>query len=343
MRPLLALAILLLGISSAAPETKFQESIPQESIPAVSAKLLPASFTLEVSEAKADRDLNVDKPAIESSDSAHDQDEEAASPPKPPAPVGADAQADADVVGSLDGVCKALMTSAIDYDLPVPFFANLIWQESGLRHDVVSKAGAQGIAQFMPEVAAEQGLGNPFDPRQAIPASARLLHALREHFGNLGFAAAAYNAGAHRVGEWLDKRKSLPRETRTYVLRVTGRSIEAWRKSPVDDSRLTFVKALPCRDLPEFAALEADQRDMSASDQEPPPPPDPDDDARKVASRTHKSGAVIHLAGRTVTVRLAHKIARVERVKHEAIHRARAPHEKRRVARGGGPTSDALS
>lgn len=340
MRPLVALAILLLGIGTATPETKFQDSIPQESIPSVSAEQLPASYMLEFSNGKADRELIIAKPAIESSDSAHDQDEEAAPPPSPPAPAGADAQADADVVDSLDGLCKALMTSAQDYDLPVPFFANLIWQESGLRHDVVSKAGAQGIAQFMPKVAAEQGVGNPFDPRQAIPASARLLHALREHFGNLGYAAAAYNAGAHRVGEWLDRRKALPRETRSYVVRVTGRTIEAWRKSPVDDSKLTFVKLLPCRELPEFAALEqAGQRYTSVSDQEPMP----DKDIRKTASRTHKSGPVIRISGRTVTVRLVHKVARVERVKHEAIHRSRPPHEKRRVARADGLISDALS
>ena len=123
------------------------------------------------------------------------------------------------------------MTSAQDYQLPVPFFANLIWQESRLQHDAVSTVGAQGIAQFMPEVAAEEGVGDPFDPRQAIPASARLLHALREHFGNLGLAAAAYNAGAHRVGEWLDRHRALPAETRNYVVRVTGRTVEAWRKA----------------------------------------------------------------------------------------------------------------
>ncbi len=94
--------------------------------------------------------------------------------------------------------------------MPVPFFANLIWQESRLRDDAVSRKGALGIAQFMPETAAETGLDNPFDPLQAIPASARFLRELRMQFGNLGFVAAAYNAGAHRVTEWLEHRGSLP-------------------------------------------------------------------------------------------------------------------------------------
>ena len=106
---------------------------------------------------------------------------------------------------SLGELCNALLTSAQDNDLPVPFFANLIWQESGLQKDAVSAKGAMGIAQFMPETAAESGLGDPFDPLQAISASARLLRELRGQFGNLGFAAAAYNAGARRVSEWLER------------------------------------------------------------------------------------------------------------------------------------------
>ena len=109
---------------------------------------------------------------------------------------------------SVDDLCHALLTSAQDNDLPVPFGANLLWQESGLREDIVSSKGAMGIAQFMPEVAAEKGLNDPFDPLQAIPASARLLRELRLQFGNLGFVAAAYNAGAHRVSQWLEHRRS---------------------------------------------------------------------------------------------------------------------------------------
>jgi hypothetical protein len=253
MRPLLAAVILLVGVRGAAPETKFQDALPDIGTGSIS-----ASLNLGVVLGNSDRVLFIALPSIESSDTAHDQGEQAALP-APSAPASTDTNADADVVDSLEGLCKALMTSAQDYQLPVPFFANLIWQESGLKHDAVSKVGAQGIAQFMPQVAAEEGLSDPFDPRQAIPASARLLHTLREHFGNLGFAAAAYNAGPRRVGEWLDRRRALPIETHEYVVRVTGRTIEAWRKSPVDDSRLTFVRLLPCRQLPAFAELEQSQ------------------------------------------------------------------------------------
>ena len=206
-----------------------------------------------------------------------------------------DAEADATVADSIDGLCNALMTSAQDNDLPVQFFANLIWQESRLQRDSISKAGALGIAQFMPEAAVEVGLADPFDPRQAIPASARLLKVLREHFGNLGYAAAAYNAGAGRVGRWLDRRRSLPRETRTYVLRVTGRSAEAWRKSQPADSKLRFASSLPCRTLPAFAELEQAQlKDAQQSDDIKDARPQQE----KIATR------VAHLIARKVAVKV---------------------------------------
>jgi hypothetical protein len=168
----------------------------------------------------------------------------------------------------LDQLCTALLTSAQDNDLPVPFFANLIWQESRLQDDAVSPTGALGIAQFMPEVALASGLENPFDPLQALSASARLLHALRDQFGNIGLAAAAYNAGTKRVAQWLERRRGLPRETRGYVIDVTGRSVEQWRKRPADDDAVQFVRRLPCRDFPAFAELEQAQRQRATQQHE---------------------------------------------------------------------------
>src|SRR5438552_17097099 len=80
----------------------------------------------------------------------------------------------------------------------------------------------------MPGTAARAGLPDPFDPYQAIPAAAAHLRALRFRFGNLGLAAAAYNAGAGRVADWLSGRRILPLETVNYVRAVTGRSAEEW-------------------------------------------------------------------------------------------------------------------
>src|ERR1700756_4510278 len=86
----------------------------------------------------------------------------------------------------------------------------------------VSPKGAQGIAQFMPATASWHGLADPFEPVEALRHSAAYLRELLNQFGNLGLAAAAYNAGPARVGAWLLSHHGLPAETRNYVALVTG-------------------------------------------------------------------------------------------------------------------------
>ena len=125
-------------------------------------------------------------------------------------------------------ICETVKAAAEEHDIPIGFFVRLLWQESRFRSEEVSSAGAQGIAQFMPQTAVEMGLRNPFDPLQAIPASAKFLRKLYNQFGNLGLAAAAYNAGGGRIEKWLSRRSSLPAETRAYVKIITGHKAEAW-------------------------------------------------------------------------------------------------------------------
>jgi soluble lytic murein transglycosylase-like protein len=100
---------------------------------------------------------------------------------------------------SVASICDALVVAAGENDLPVDFFARLIWQESRFDPTAVSRAGAQGVAQFMPATANSRGLADPFDPIESIAHSAKLLRDLRRELGNLGLAAAAYNAGPGRV------------------------------------------------------------------------------------------------------------------------------------------------
>jgi hypothetical protein len=92
----------------------------------------------------------------------------------------------------------------------------------------------------MPATATWRGLSDPFDPLEAIPKSAKLVRDLRREFGNLGLAAAPYNAGSGRVHDWLAGRRGLPGETSAYVRLVTGRSPEQWAggKEDADDTRL---------------------------------------------------------------------------------------------------------
>src|SRR5215468_10619979 len=116
-----------------------------------------------------------------------------------------------------EALCRMIETASRQHGVAADFLVNLIWRESSFRDRAVSPAGAQGIAQFMLGTAAERGLNDPFDPEKAIPEAARLIADLAARFGNLGLAAAAYNAGPARVDKWLAKESGLPAETRTFV------------------------------------------------------------------------------------------------------------------------------
>jgi chemotaxis protein histidine kinase CheA len=262
MRTIVVAAILLLGSSSAWPEPEYtggqSVSSPvgsESSIATGNRKPVAAVPPLETLEP-------LQSTATPAPSGAPAPSGQGAPPPAAnagPAPPPTAARAENTPAHSLDEVCNTLFTSAQDNDLPVAFFANLIWQESRLRDHAVSPKGAMGIAQFMPQVAAKSGLENPFDPSQALPASAKLLRELFDQFGNLGYVAAAYNAGTQRVLDWLERGRSLPRETRGYVMNITGRSVEAWRKTPLDEAALRFARRLPCREMPAFAELEQAQ------------------------------------------------------------------------------------
>ncbi len=151
------------------------------------------------------------------------------------APDGAGAPAESGAEAK-DTVCDLIDASAAKNDLPVAFLTRLVWRESRFLADAVSPKGAQGIAQFMPGTAALRGLADPFDPHTAIPASAEYLSELTEQFGNLGLAAAAYNAGEKRVSAWMAGNGGLPWETRDYVLFVTGRTAEDWKADMADEA-----------------------------------------------------------------------------------------------------------
>jgi soluble lytic murein transglycosylase-like protein len=83
----------------------------------------------------------------------------------------------------------------------------------------------------MPATAMERGLRNPFEPLQALEESASYLRELFITFGNLGLAAAAYNAGPGRISRWLAGKAGLPGETSLYVQVVTGHAAEEWARA----------------------------------------------------------------------------------------------------------------
>jgi hypothetical protein len=151
---------------------------------------------------------------------------------------------------SADTICRTLEQAAGEYGLPVEFFARVIWQESRFNARAVSPKGAEGIAQFMPATADFRGLADPFDAIAALHKAAAYLADLRKQFGNLGLAAAGYNAGPGRVSAWRAGQGGLPSETRNYVAITTGRSVDEWAStSPPKEAETALPHGLPCTAL----------------------------------------------------------------------------------------------
>ena len=162
-------------------------------------------------------------------------------------------------------VCPLVESAARADHIPVGLLTRLIWTESRFQARVVSPKGAQGIAQFMPGTAAERGLADPFDPEQAIPKAASLLVDLTRRFGNIGLAAAAYNAGSNRVASWLAGTADLPVETQIYVVMLTGTTAEAWRQPRAPTTAAAGLGADES-----CAAVTAELRSNEGTDNPPP-------------------------------------------------------------------------
>ena len=182
--------------------------------------------------------------------------------PDPPAPPAAEtksadpapAAATAKDADAREAMCLMIESAASAHDLPLEFFARVIWQESRFQPDAVGPVTrngqrAQGVAQFMPGTASERRLLDPFDPVQALPKSAEFLRELRDQFGNLGLAAAAYNAGPRRVQEWIAGTGYMPSETRNYVYAITGASVEDWAAAGKGGKVKDRVAPAGCREL----------------------------------------------------------------------------------------------
>ena len=100
---------------------------------------------------------------------------------------------------------------------------------------------------------------NPFEPVHALFASGKLLRRLHQQFGNLGLAAAAYNAGPQRVNAWMAERRTLPGETRAYVARITGHRADQWLSSEFargPEATLMPARA-PCAEVAEAVKEQA--------------------------------------------------------------------------------------
>ncbi len=163
-----------------------------------------------------------------------------------------------------DDICHALEQSAAENALE--FFARVIWQESRFDALAISPKGAAGIAQFMPATASWHGLADSFNPIESLRHSAAYLRELLDRFGNLGLAAAGYNAGPARVSAWLTGHRRLPGETRNYVALVTGWTAEEWASSsPPEKLDTTIPQGVPCARLANLILAPKQERQRIAA------------------------------------------------------------------------------
>jgi len=105
------------------------------------------------------------------------------------------------------------------FGVAFPLLKAIIKAESDFDPYAVSKKGATGLMQIMPENFEPLGLQDPFDPWQNINAGARYFKQMYDRFkGKLALSLAAYNAGPTAV----DRYKTIPpyEETEEYVRRV---------------------------------------------------------------------------------------------------------------------------
>lgn len=110
--------------------------------------------------------------------------------------------------------------AAQHWNVSAALLAAQLYQESHFNEHVVSPAGAQGIAQFMPGTAADYNV-NTRDPSSSIDGQAHYMRDLLRQFGQVDLALAAYNAGPGRVSA-CHCVPNIP-ETKDYVTEILGR------------------------------------------------------------------------------------------------------------------------
>lgn len=117
-------------------------------------------------------------------------------------------------------------SAANEFALPPSLVRAVTKTESGFNKTAVSKAGAQGLMQIMPdtftEIQASLDVYDPFDPSDNIRAGCFYLRQLIDEFNNVDLALMAYNAGAAHVKSNLTRLDSIYPETRAYVKKVNS-------------------------------------------------------------------------------------------------------------------------
>jgi hypothetical protein len=115
----------------------------------------------------------------------------------------------------------AIAQAATRHSVDPALVRALIKVESNFNPNAVSRKGAMGLMQLMPQTARQLNVTNPFDPEQNVDAGVRHLKRLMESYGgNVKLSLAAYNAGQGAVA----RSAGIPHflETQQYVRRITS-------------------------------------------------------------------------------------------------------------------------
>jgi hypothetical protein len=102
-----------------------------------------------------------------------------------------------------------IAAAAKQYQVDPALVRAVVYTESSGNPDAVSDKGAAGLGQLMPETAKSLGVKNPKDPRQAIPAIAKLLDENLTRYGNVEDALRAYHGGTN-TQNWGPKTQAYP-------------------------------------------------------------------------------------------------------------------------------------
>lgn len=136
-------------------------------------------------------------------------------------PFGFGIQTQMQTANNPDSYLPLVHQAAAKVGIDPLLFQALVQTESDFNPKLVSRAGAMGLSQLMPENVKELGISDPFDPVQNLNGGARHFADMLGKFKDLKLALAAYNAGPNAVKKY----KGIPpyRETQNYVQRVTSR------------------------------------------------------------------------------------------------------------------------
>ncbi len=122
---------------------------------------------------------------------------------------------------SPEEIDAAIVMSAARHNVDPNLVRAVVKVESNFNSNAVSRKGAMGLMQLMPQTARSLNVKNPFDPEQNVDAGVRHLKQLLESYGgDVNLTLAAYNAGSGAVA----RSAGVPRyaETQNYVRRITN-------------------------------------------------------------------------------------------------------------------------